>query len=159
MKSLCSFLYKLSNITKLEFPKEKKSVARKKNWKNLKSPPKNKQNGILEKWIYITSFSGIMFNLHFCISSIFNPCSFIQLWGFNNILWTHSFSLHPFSNPWKHQKTLRRYRKGALATNGLSYCHIFNFYLKVDFNCHINYGEFLGITRYRFTHFIYWLVI
>ena len=39
---------------------------------------------------------------------------------------THFFLMHPFSTPWKHQKTfrlsdvLRRQRKGALGINGLS---------------------------------------
>ena len=38
---------------------------------------------------------------------------------------THSFLMHPFSTPWKHQKTLRfsdifrGQKKGALGTNGL----------------------------------------
>ena len=38
---------------------------------------------------------------------------------------THSFPMHPFSTPWKRQKTLRfsdvfrGERKGALGTNGL----------------------------------------
>ena len=49
VKSLCSFLYELSNVTKLEFPIEKKSVARKKKFKKSEIPPKNKQNDILEK--------------------------------------------------------------------------------------------------------------
>ena len=37
----------------------------------------------------------------------------------------HFFPIYPFSNPWKHQNTLRfsdilrGYRKGALGTNGL----------------------------------------
>ena len=40
---------------------------------------------------------------------------------------THSFPVHPFSTPWKHQNTLlfsdvfRGYRKGALRTNGLKF--------------------------------------
>ena len=39
---------------------------------------------------------------------------------------THLFPMHPFSTPWKHQKTVRffdvfrRERKGALGTNGLT---------------------------------------
>ena len=42
------------------------------------------------------------------------------------VLLTHLFSMHPFSIPWKHQKTVRfskvlkRRKKGALATNGLN---------------------------------------
>ena len=45
------------------------------------------------------------------------------------ILLTHSFLMHSFSTPWKHQKTVRfsRGREGALRTNGLS---IFTFFLK-----------------------------
>ena len=43
----------------------------------------------------------------------------------NNSILIHLFPTHPFSNPRKHQKTLRfsdvfrKYRKGALGTNGL----------------------------------------
>ena len=51
-----------------------------------------------------------------------------------SVLWTsalvtkliHSFPMHPFSVPWKYQKTLRfsdvfrGQRKGALGTNGLN---------------------------------------
>ena len=39
---------------------------------------------------------------------------------------THSFPMHPFSTPWKHQKTVRfsdvfrEQRKGALGANGLN---------------------------------------
>ena len=39
---------------------------------------------------------------------------------------THSFPMHPFSTPWKHEKTVRfsdvfrEQRKGALGTNGLN---------------------------------------
>ena len=41
------------------------------------------------------------------------------------VILTHLFPMHPFSTPWKHQKTLRfsdvfwGLRKGALETNGL----------------------------------------
>ena len=52
-------------------------------------------------------------------------------------LLTHSFPMHPFSTPWKHQKTLRfsdvlrRQRKDALGTNGLTdvVVMVFLFYL------------------------------
>ena len=63
-----------------------------------------------------------------------NPC--IMFFGFTHIYLiiitylsnnnlTHSFPMHPFCTPWKHQKTFRfsdvfrGYRKGALGTNKL----------------------------------------
>ena len=45
---------------------------------------------------------------------------------YNHSHLTHSFPIHPFLTPWKHQKTFRfsdvfrRERKGALGTNRLS---------------------------------------
>ena len=64
-------------------------------------------------------------------------CLVLQFWKRNefcNIL-THSFPMHPFSTPWKHQKTIRfsdvfwGLRKGTLGTNRLKLVPaIFNYF-------------------------------
>ena len=61
--------------------------------------------------------------------------------------------MHPFSTPWKHQKTLRfsdafmGWRKGALGTNGLKYFTIIsekrNLFNKTDLAQIISRGLFL----------------
>ena len=60
---------------------------------------------------------------------------------------THSFPMHPFSTPWKHQKTLRfsdvfrGQRKGALGTNGL--------------RCTARQGWPIG-HKYNLSQFLHW---
>ena len=63
--------------------------------------------------------------------------SWVQILIFpkHTYLLTHSFPIHSFSTPWKHQKTIRfsdvfrGEKKGALGTNGLTHLWpIFQFY-------------------------------
>ena len=56
---------------------------------------------------------------------VLNGSKLLDLWNTVSNYLTHSFPMHSFSTPWKHQKTVRfsdvfrGWRKGALGTNGL----------------------------------------
>ena len=78
-----------------------------------------------------------------------------------NIL-THSFPIHPFSTPWKHQETVRfsyvvrGKRKGALGTNGLSAPkldkHFIRFISKFCIQFTFNYLHSKRKNNYRLIH-------